>query len=196
MSNKPNAHHRPRARWARKRHGYIAAVGFAAFGVVVIAVVVAASLATSGGERTRGDEPADGQAQVTGETNAMGMPVVATPGSASGTADAGGVKVVGANWDMGRVPLDVAVRPSWTLRNTSNATVTLGEPRAEVRLGCCPGPFTVADAVLAPGESTEVTFEQSMHAGMDGPHDLGVHVPIQGPEGADHLTLGVTADFR
>ena len=132
----------------------------------------------------------------TGELNAMGMPVIATPGQPAGTASAAGVEVAGANWQLGRVPLNVAVRPSWTLRNTGAEPVVIGEPRAEVRQGCCPGPFTIGTTRLAPGEQTELTFELSMHPGMDGPHDLGVHVPVTGPAGTDHLVLAVAGDFR
>lgn len=176
MSNKPNTNRRSQA---------FVAVSLGA--VVALAVFLAAAL-------SRGTGASD--VAGTGEVNAMGMPVVTTPGSASGTATAGGVEVVGANWHMGRVPLRVAVRPAWTLRNTSNVAVTLGEPRSEVRRGCCPGPFALGDRTLGPGESTELTFELSMHEGMDGPHDLGVHVPVQGPAGPDHLTLSVVGDFR
>lgn len=155
--------------------------------VVALAVVLAASLS----RETRAPD-----ATGTGQVNAMGMPVVRTPGTVSGTTSAGGVEVVGADWQMGRVPLNVAVRPAWTLRNTSSVVVTLGEPKSEVRKGCCPGPFTLGARTLGPGESTELTFELSMHEGMDGPHDLGVHVPVQGPAGPDHLTLSVAGDFR
>lgn len=133
----------------------------------------------------------------TGEVNEMGMPVVRTPGGATGTASAGGVRVTGAAWTMGRVPLLVAVRPSWTLVNTSRSTVTLGEPHPEVRAGCCPGPFTFGSRVLGPGQSTTLTFELSMHPGMDGWHDIAVHVPVLGESGSeDVLELTVTGDFR
>jgi hypothetical protein len=133
---------------------------------------------------------------MTGQINSMGMPVIKTTGSASGTADAGGVKVTGANWALGTVPLKVAVRPMWTLTNASTETVTLGEPTADVRKGCCPGPFTLASRTLAPGQSTTLTFELSMHPGMDGWHDIGVLVPVTTPTGNQTLTLGVTGDFH
>jgi hypothetical protein len=90
----------------------------------------------------------------------------------------------------------------WTSRsrrsditNTGSTEVTLGEPQAEVRAGCCPGPFALGADKLAPGESTVLTFELAMHEGMDGWHDMGVSVPIEGSE-QGWLELGVTGDFR
>jgi hypothetical protein len=133
----------------------------------------------------------------TGEINDMGLPVVETPGSATGKSVAAGVEVAEADWSLGEVPLDTAVRPSWTLRNTGDEPVTFGEPHPEVREGCCPGPFALESPTLAAGESTTLTFELAMHAGMDGWHDIAVHVPVT-TEGSDSeiLTLGVTGDFR
>src|SRR3546814_10899149 len=98
-----------------------------------------------------------------------------TPGSGAGTAEAAGVVVEDARWQLGQVPLNVAVRPTWTLRNTGDRPVTLGEPHPEVREGCCPGPATLGTRTPAPGDATTLTFELSMHPGMDGPHDLGLH---------------------
>jgi hypothetical protein len=200
MSNRPNFSSRVPVRPGgvdRARHTRRARRGLSlAAGAAVIVALVALAL-TGGGD---GGAPADRAAKETpartGEVNDMGLPVVETPGAPAGTATAGGVEVAGATWDLGRVPLNVAVRPTWTLRNTSGSPVTLGAPKAEVRKGCCPGPLTLEARSLAPGASTTLTFELSMHSGMDGPHDLGVHVPVQGVAGADHLTLGVTGDFR
>jgi hypothetical protein len=134
--------------------------------------------------------------KATGEISGMGVPVVEVPGSATGTAAAGGVTVEGANWAMGQVPLDIAVRPSWTLTNTGADPITLGEPQAEVREGCCPGPFAMDRTELAPGESTTLTFELGMSEGMDGWHDMGIYVPVEGRGGAEVLELSVTGDFR
>ena len=132
----------------------------------------------------------------TGEVNDMGMPVVETPGSGTGTTEAAGIVVDNARWELGQVPLNVAVRPTWILRNTGDQMVTLGEPHPEVREGCCPGPATLGTRTLAPGGATTLTFELSMHPGMDGPHDLGLHVPIDdGRGGGQLLTLQLTGDF-
>jgi hypothetical protein len=162
-------------------------------GLVVVAAVVVAIFAASSG-----DDAADrSQAVVrTNQVNEMGMPVVLTPGTAEGNVSAGGVQVSGAYWRMGTVPLLVAVRPTWTLVNSSDTAVSLGRPHPEVRSGCCPGPLTLGSRVLAPNESTTLTFELSMHPGMDGWHDIAVHVPVSNAEGEDLLTLGVTGDFR
>jgi hypothetical protein len=186
----------------RRSRGNLVPIGVLA---AVIALVGAASgiLLTSG----RGSEPATGSGTnaapvaasalaPTGEVSSMGVPVVETPGYASGVAQVGGIAVQGANWELGQVPLDVAVRPFWTLTNTGKANVTLGEPQAEVRQGCCPGPFALGSNTLAPGESTVLTFELSMHEGMDGWHDMGVYVPVGGAGTDEWLELNVTGDFR
>lgn len=195
MSNAAT-HRRPVPTTARRRpsSGRRWAAVAAGVGVLLVAVALAAAVTAPGGTASL---TAGSPSVTTSETNAMGMPVIATPGAASGQVEAGGVVVTGADWDMGRVPLNVAVRPRWTLRNAGSSAVTLGEPKAEVRTGCCPGPLELGHRSLAPGQSTTLTFELSMHPGMDGPHDLAVHVPVV-PEDtpATHLTLGVVGDFR
>jgi hypothetical protein len=158
-----------------------------AIAIAVVAVVVVS---------TGGDGP-DLAVRPTGEVSEMGLPVVETPGTATGIASAAGVEVTGARWAMGQVPLNVAVRPSWTLANTSDTTVSLGQPHPEVRAGCCPGAFVFGRTTLAPGESTSLSFELAMHPGMDGWHDFAIHVPIAPQGGAEAiLDLVVTGDFR
>ena len=134
----------------------------------------------------------------TGETNAMGMPVIATPGTPTGTLTRDGLTLEPVSWNLGRVPLNVAVRPSWMIRNTGTRAFTLGTARTEIRKGCCPGAITVnGPSTLNPGAETRVTFELSMHPGMDGPHDMDVVVPITYADGtAGTVTATVTGDFR
>jgi hypothetical protein len=159
-------------------------------GVVALALAFVVIATSGGGGGSVAMAP-------TGEVNEMGLPVVETPGTATGVASAAGIEVTGASWALGRVPLNVAVRPSWTLVNTSAGTVSLGEPHPEIRAGCCPGAFVFDRTVLAPGESTSLTFELAMHPGMDGWHDFAIHVPIAPADGAERLLeLAVTADFR
>ncbi len=133
----------------------------------------------------------------TGETNAMGMPVIETPGTSSGEATAAGVRATPASFALGRVPLKMAVRPTWTIQNTGADTVTIGDPHAQINLGCCPGAFSLkGSSTLAPGAKADLTFELSMHPGMDGMHDMTVHVPIKHEDGSTAtLNLGVTGNF-
>lgn len=186
MSTSAHQHARQHAK-SRRWLPYAVAIGALAG---IAAIVVALLPSGSGGAASDG-------LRRTGETNEMGMPVVATPGAATGSASAGGVSVENANWSLGHVPLLVAVRPSWVLRNTGSEAVTIGEPTAEVRKGCCPGPFALSGpATVPPGGSTTLSFELSMHPGMDGWHDMAVHVPVQSAGHAvQMLDLSVTGDF-
>lgn len=112
---------------------------------------------------------------------------------ASDRIQEGGLVVEGARVDLGTVPLDVTVTPTWTITNTSAAVVRLGEPHASVVTGCCPGPLSLSDVTLEPGESSTLSFPLQMHAGMDGPHDFDVHVPYG--DSASFLTLKVVGTF-
>lgn len=192
MTSARRAKQRARARKAAQRRRPTLAIGLGIVGVVGLVAVIAASVL--GG--SPGSDRVEATFVKTGTVNEMGMPVIETPGGASGIARAGGAEVEGATWQMGTVPLLVAVRPSWTIVNTSSRPLLLGEPHPEVREGCCPGPFTLGTHRLAPGASTELTFELSMHPGMDGWHDIFVHVPVRSPTDDRLLSLRVTGDFR
>jgi hypothetical protein len=159
---------------------------------VISASVAVVTFAASGGSSgtTSGGR--------TGEINSMGMPILETPGTSSGTVTAGAITAIPSTWALGHVPLNVAVRPTWELRNTGNDTVTIGEPHAQINEGCCPGAFTLqGPSTLDPGATTGLSFELSMHPGMDGPHDMTIHVPVQNADGAtETVALSVTGDFR
>jgi len=173
--------------------GVVAAVVVFVGGVTGILVTSSRPSTTGGGGSSVALSTDTSALQPTGEVSSMGLPVVETPGFTSGVAHVGPITVQGANWAMGRVPLNVAVRPFWTLTNTGNTKVTLGKPQAQVREGCCAGPLVLGTHKLAPGQSTVLTFELAMHEGMDGWHDMGVYVPI---DGTQWLELNVTGDFR
>lgn len=127
------------------------------------------------------------------ETGPMGGLLYDAEMAASGTAAAAGVEVEGAEVVMGHIPNDVTVVPEWTLTNTSDHPITLGEPHASVIEGCCPGPLELTATTLEPGQSAQLTFPLQMHDGMDGPHDFDVHVPVG--ESGEYLTLGVAGAF-
>ena len=164
---------------------------------VVLAVAAAVGVAFAVGlaianEAERDD---DSTYAYTGELSSMNLPVIETPGTGSGSAEAGGVVVEESSWALGHVPIDIAVVPTWVLRNDSDDTVTLGDPHPEVRAGCCPGPITLSQRVLPPGGEARLDFELAMHAGMDGWHDIAVHVPVSTGGDATTLELDVTGDF-
>lgn len=157
----------------------------------VVAALVVFAITSSGSS-------ADTAAERTGETNSMGMPIIATPGAGSGVAEVDGVTATPSLWALGRVALNVAVRPNWQLENTGTQAVTLDTPHVQINEGCCPGALTYSGpATLQPNQSTELTFELSMHPGMDGPHDMTLHVPVHYADGTSKvLDLAVTGDFR
>jgi hypothetical protein len=191
MTSARRAKQRARMRRATKGSRPTLAIGLVLVGVVGIAAFVTMSALGGKPDRERA-----ASFVTTGAVNEMGMPVIETPGAPSGIARAGGAEVEGATWQMGNVPLEVAVRPSWTIVNTTTQPLLLGEPHPEVREGCCPGPFNLGSHRLAPGASTTLTFELSMHPGMDGWHDIFVHVPVRTPNAERVLALRVTGDFR
>ena len=194
MTSARRAKERARARKAAEHHRPTLAIGLGIVALVGLVAFVTAS-ALGGSSTPEGRVRAE-EFVKTGSMNEMGMPVIETPGGASGLARAAGAEVDGATWQMGNVPLLVAVRPSWTIVNTSSKPLVLGEPHPEVREGCCPGPFTLGAHRLAPGASTLLTFELSMHPGMDGWHDIFVHVPVRSSNADRVLSLRVTGDFR
>src|SRR3546814_15765158 len=88
-----------------------------AVGLALAAGIGAAALADAGS-----NEGGGGLGR-TGELNAMGMPVVETPGSGAGTAEAAGVLVAAARCQLGQVPLTVPVGPTFTRRTTGHRPV-------------------------------------------------------------------------
>lgn len=187
-----NTHNRRLERQRAHRRSVLLGT-MAAIAIVGVSALVIVGLASSAAPNT-----STGAAATTGQTNSMGMPVIATPGSASGTATATGVTAEPATWALGQVPLNVAVQPEWTFTNTGSDTITLGEPHVQINQGCCPGQLSYQGPnPLTPGATTDLTFELSMHPGMDGAHDMTLHVPVIHADGtSETLDLTVTGDFR
>lgn len=183
------AHHPPHRTATRRRASARARWGIAA--IAIAAAVVGAGALVAG----QSDEPSTVAPRPTGEVNAMGMPVLETPGVGSKPTSSGSVEVAYGLWQLGTVPLDTAVRPQWQLTNTGDQPVVIGDPRPEVREGCCPGPITISTRTIPPGGVATLAFELSMHPGMDGWHDIAIHVPLTSGTAEDVLTLEVTGDF-
>ena len=155
-------------------------------GLAVLALALALSVEES-------PEPAGTDALASGP-GPMGGRTMPTPGQSFDTAGAGGITVEGARIEMGRVPLNTTVTPTWRLHNPTSQPIAIGQPRATVVTGCCPGQLGLDTQTVPPGGHAMLTFPLQMHPGMDGPHDFRVTVPV-GPAG-EPLVLGVTGDFR
>jgi hypothetical protein len=152
------------------------------FGIVVagIAVVFIAAIALT---RTATEEPGSAAPS---ETNSE---------SSSVSETVLGVASDASLIELGQVPLNKTVEPTWTLTNTSDRAVRLGKAHAEVLEGCCPGPLEFTSTSLKPGDKAELVFPLQMHEGMDGPHDFDIHVPISSGGQEELMTLKVTGDF-
>ena len=106
-------------------------LGIGTFTVVAVITVFAL---TSGGSS------AGTTATRTGETNSMGMPIIATPGAGSGVAEIDGVTGTPSLWALGRVALNVAVQPTWKLDNSGSQAVTLTRPMSRSTKDAAPAP--------------------------------------------------------
>jgi hypothetical protein len=178
MSSAKNARRQERAEreTARKRSNLV-------FGVVVagVALLFVAAIALT---RDSSEEPASAAPE---ETNSE----AASSGSESILGVSSDVSLI----ELGHVPLNQTVEPTWTLTNTSDQAVELGAAHAEVVEGCCPGPLQFGSTSLKPGEQTQLVFPLQMHEGMDGPHEFNVHVPIASGSNEELMTLTVSGDF-
>ena len=187
MSN--TANRRAERRHAHRMHWVL---GLAT--VLVVGGLITVAVAVSGGQKASG-----GAAVASQETNSMGMPIIEdTPGTPEGVAVSGSVSATPQRWALGRVPLNVAVQPRWEITNTGTDAITLGQPHVQINQGCCPGALTFDGSnSLTPSQTVGLTFELSMHPGMDGAHDMTIHVPVTHADGTETtLALSVTGDFR
>lgn len=172
------------ARWLAIANRAVTAV----VGLLVVVLVV--TLATRAPSPTSPD---------TDLPNPMGGPVVAAPLATGAPVVLAGLEVVAPEVEMGDVPLNTTVVPSWDVANTTSEPVSFAVGQPRVLEGCCPGPVYVDDeqvpadgaVTVAPGAQVTVQFPLQMHPGMDGPHHLTV--PVRA--GAATAELHVTGNF-
>jgi hypothetical protein len=96
--------------------------------------------------------------------------------------------------DFGVTPRGPVLRHYFTVKNTSSAAVTLGQPR--VSCGCVSA--SVLKTQLAPGESTAVVADMDTRRipVSNVVRQVTVYVPVFGPQSAEEVQLKVQAVAR
>lgn len=84
--------------------------------------------------------------------------------------------------DHGDLVVNIPVTSTFEIQNVGDETLfILGEP-VRVHEGCCPPQAIISTKRLRPGEIATVSMTYTMHPGMDGPHDLRIHLLTNDPE--------------
>lgn len=136
--------------------------------------------------------------------NPMGGPARTAPGDASGEVTLAGLRITGAELEMGEVALGVTYVPGWQITNPTDTNVSFLVGQPQVLEGCCPGPvyadgeLTQAgqELTVSPGDRLLLQFPLQMHSGMDGPHHLAVPLVSGDEQTAVHVTGNFTASAR
>lgn len=93
-----------------------------------------------------------------------------------------GIAVVSAPViDHGDLVVNRSVTSSFEIQNVGDETLIVLTPWVEVHEGCCPPQAEIGNKQLRPGEITTVSMTYMMHPGMDGPHDLRIHLRSTDP---------------
>lgn len=74
------------------------------------------------------------------------------------------------------------ITSSFEIQNVGNETLVVLTPWVQVHEGCCPPQAIISNRRLRPGEITTVSMRYTMHPGMDGQHDLRIHLLSNDPE--------------
>ena len=83
--------------------------------------------------------------------------------------------------DHGDLIVNNFVTSSFEIQNVGDKTLLiLGDP-VRVHEGCCPPQAVISSKRLLPGEIATVSMHYTMHPGMDGPHDLRIHLMSNDP---------------
>lgn len=73
------------------------------------------------------------------------------------------------------------VTSSFEIQNVGDETLVVLTPWVQVHEGCCPPQAEISNKRLRPGEIATVSMRYTMHPGMDGPHDLRIHLRSNDP---------------
>jgi hypothetical protein len=73
------------------------------------------------------------------------------------------------------------VTSTFEIQNVGDETLVLLSPWVEVHEGCCPPVAEISKQQLRPGEIATVSMRYTMHPGMDGQHDLRIHLRSNDP---------------
>lgn len=83
--------------------------------------------------------------------------------------------------DHGDVVVNRFITSSFDVQNVGDETLVIVTPLVKVHEGCCPPQATINKQQLRPGEIATISMNYTMHPGMDGPHDLRIHVQSTDP---------------
>ena len=85
--------------------------------------------------------------------------------------------------EHGNLIVNNFVTSTFEIQNIGDKTLLiLGDPWVQVHEGCCPPQAVISTDRLRPGEIATVSMRYQMHPGMDGPHDLRIHVLSNDPD--------------
>lgn len=84
--------------------------------------------------------------------------------------------------DHGNQIVNRFITSSFEVQNIGDETLHIFGAWVQVHEGCCPPQAVVDEESLRPGEITTVSMRYTMHPGMDGPHDLRIHLATNDPD--------------
>jgi hypothetical protein len=97
--------------------------------------------------------------------------------------DAPGIAVVSEPViEHGDLLVNGFITSSFEIQNVGDETLVVLTPWVQVHEGCCPPQAAISKQRLRPGEITIVSMRYTMHPGMDGQHDLRIHLLSNDPE--------------
>ena len=82
----------------------------------------------------------------------------------------------------GDLIVNAFVTSSFEIQNVGDETLVVLTPWVQVHEGCCPPQATISKQQLRPGEIATVSMRYTMHPGMDGEHDLRIHLRSNDPD--------------